>query len=65
MAILSDVDIKKYLDEEKIEIYPIKDEKQIQPSSVDLRNTSGNFPVHILNSSFSFSRCLVNFNTFC
>ena len=37
MAILSDVDIKKYLDENKIEIYPIKDEKQIQPSSVDLR----------------------------
>ncbi len=37
MAILSDVDIKRYLDEKKIIIDPIKDEKQIQPSSVDLR----------------------------
>ncbi|HIH35083.1 MAG TPA: dCTP deaminase [Methanosphaera sp.] len=37
MAILSDIDIKKYLDEGKIEIDPITDEKQIQPSSVDLR----------------------------
>ncbi len=37
MAILSDVDIKKYLDEKRIEIDPITDEKQIQPSSVDLR----------------------------
>ena len=37
MAILSDIDIKKYLDEGKIVIDPIKDEKQIQPSSVDLR----------------------------
>ncbi len=37
MAILSDIDIKKYLDEERIVIDPILDEKQIQPSSVDLR----------------------------
>ncbi|MGL6298393.1 MAG: dCTP deaminase [Methanobacteriaceae archaeon] len=38
MAILSDVDIKKYLKEGKIIIDPIEDEdKQIQPSSVDLR----------------------------
>ncbi|AWX33521.1 MAG: dCTP deaminase [Methanosphaera sp.] len=37
MAILSDVDIKKYLDEGKIVIDPIEDDKQIQPSSVDLR----------------------------
>ena len=37
MAILSDVDIKKYLDEKKIIIDPLIDEKQIQPSSVDLR----------------------------
>lgn len=37
MAILSDIDIKKALDEEKIVIDPIIDEKQIQPSSVDLR----------------------------
>ena len=37
MAILSDVDIKKYLDDGKIVIDPIEDEKQIQPSSVDLR----------------------------
>ena len=37
MAILSDRDIKKYLDEGKIEIDPLEDEKQIQPSSVDMR----------------------------
>ena len=37
MAILSDVDITKYLDEGKIVIDPIEDDKQIQPSSVDLR----------------------------
>ena len=37
MAILSDIDIKKALDEKKIIIDPLKDEKQIQPSSVDLR----------------------------
>ena len=37
MAILSDKDIIKYLEEGKIEIDPILDEKQIQPSSVDMR----------------------------
>ncbi|WP_409200708.1 dCTP deaminase [Methanobrevibacter sp. DSM 116169] len=37
MAILSDKDIKEYLDAEKIVIEPLKDEQQIQPSSVDLR----------------------------
>ncbi|MDR3222226.1 MAG: dCTP deaminase [Methanobrevibacter sp.] len=38
MAILSDKDIKKYLNSKKIIIEPLKDfEKQIQPSSVDLR----------------------------
>lgn len=37
MAILSDVDIEKYLNEGKIVIDPILDKKQIQPSSVDLR----------------------------
>ena len=37
MAILSDKDIKKYLDEGRIVIDPITNEKQIQPSSVDLR----------------------------
>jgi len=37
MAILSDKDIKEYLQEGKIAIEPLKDEKQIQPSSVDLR----------------------------
>ncbi|MDL2246460.1 dCTP deaminase [Methanobrevibacter sp. OttesenSCG-928-K11] len=37
MAILSDKDIKKYLDDKKIIIDPLEDEKQIQPSSVDLR----------------------------
>lgn len=38
MAILSDQDIKKYLDEGKITIEPLEDPgRQIQPSSVDLR----------------------------
>lgn len=37
MAILSDKTIKEYLDEGKIVIDPLKDEKQIQPSSVDMR----------------------------
>lgn len=37
MAILSDKDIKKYLKEGKISIEPLKDERQIQPSSVDMR----------------------------
>ncbi|MBF4468282.1 MAG: dCTP deaminase [Methanobrevibacter arboriphilus] len=38
MAILSDKDIKEYLKEGKISIDPLEDfEKQIQPSSVDLR----------------------------
>jgi len=38
MAILSDKDIKKYLKESKIIIDPLIDiEKQVQPSSVDLR----------------------------
>lgn len=38
MAILSDIDIKKYLDEGLIIIDPLEDaERQIQPSSVDLR----------------------------
>ncbi|MDR3290893.1 MAG: dCTP deaminase [Methanobrevibacter sp.] len=38
MTILSDKDIKKYLNSKKIVIEPLKDfEKQIQPSSVDLR----------------------------
>ena len=37
MAILSDKTIKEYLKEGKIVIDPIKDEKQIQPSSVDMR----------------------------
>lgn len=38
MAILSDQDIRKYLDEGKISIEPLEDpERQIQPSSVDLR----------------------------
>lgn len=38
MAILSDKDIKKYLEKGEIEIYPLEDiEKQVQPSSVDLR----------------------------
>ena len=37
MAILSDKTIKEYLEEGKITIDPILDEKQIQPSSVDMR----------------------------
>ncbi|NYB51907.1 MAG: dCTP deaminase [Methanobacteriaceae archaeon] len=38
MAILSDRDIKKYLEEGKISIDPLEDPgRQIQPSSVDLR----------------------------
>ena len=37
MAILSDKTIKEYLKEGKITIDPLKDEKQIQPSSVDMR----------------------------
>ena len=37
MAILSDKDIKAYLKDGKIVIEPLKDEKQIQPSSVDMR----------------------------
>ena len=37
MAILSDKSIKEYLKEGKIVIDPIKDEQQIQPSSVDMR----------------------------
>ncbi len=38
MAILSDTDIKKYLDRGKIIIHPLEDpDIQIQPSSVDLR----------------------------
>jgi len=38
MAILSDADIKKYLKEGKITIDPLEDiERQVQPSSVDLR----------------------------
>ncbi len=38
MAILSDTDIKNYLDKGKIIIHPLEDpEIQIQPSSVDLR----------------------------
>ena len=37
MAILSDKTIKEYLDKGKIVIDPLKDEKQIQPSSVDMR----------------------------
>ena len=37
MAILSDKDIKKCLKEGKIGIEPLRDEKQIQPSSVDMR----------------------------
>ena len=37
MAILSDKDIKEYLKEGKIGIEPLQDEKQIQPSSVDMR----------------------------
>ena len=37
MAILSDKTIKEYLEEGKIVIDPLKDEQQIQPSSVVLR----------------------------
>ena len=37
MAILSDSTIKEYLEEGKIVIDPLKDEQQIQPSSVDMR----------------------------
>ena len=37
MAILSDKTIKEYLAEGKIVIDPLKDEQQIQPSSVDMR----------------------------
>ena len=37
MAILSDKDINKYLEEGKISIDPLLDKKQIQPSSVDMR----------------------------
>lgn len=37
MAILSDKTIKEYLEEGKIVINPLKDEQQIQPSSVDMR----------------------------
>lgn len=37
MAILSDKTIIKYLKEGKIIINPLEDEKQIQPSSVDMR----------------------------
>ena len=37
MTILSDKTIKKYLNENKIIIEPLKDDNQIQPSSVDLR----------------------------
>ncbi len=37
MAILSDKDLRKYLDEGKIVIDPIIDEEQIQPSSIDMR----------------------------
>lgn len=37
MAILSDKTIKEYLKEGKLSIEPLEDEKQIQPSSVDMR----------------------------
>ena len=37
MAIFSDKTIKEYLEEGKIVIDPLKDEQQIQPSSVDMR----------------------------
>lgn len=37
MAILSDKTLKEYLEEGKIVIDPLKDEQQIQPSSVDMR----------------------------
>ncbi|AGN17221.1 dCTP deaminase [Methanobrevibacter sp. AbM4] len=37
MAILSDKDLKKCIDDGKIVIDPLTDEKQIQPSSIDMR----------------------------
>lgn len=37
MAILSDKDIKEYLNKKKILIETLEDEQQIQPSSVDMR----------------------------
>ncbi|MGN0092954.1 MAG: dCTP deaminase [Methanobrevibacter sp.] len=37
MAILSDKDLKKCIDDGKIVINPLTDEKQIQPSSIDMR----------------------------
>ncbi|MDD5959199.1 dCTP deaminase [Methanobrevibacter wolinii] len=37
MAILSDQDLKEYIKNKKIIIDPLKDEEQIQPSSVDMR----------------------------
>ena len=37
MAILSDKTIKEYLKEGKIGFEPLQDEKQIQPSSIDMR----------------------------
>lgn len=37
MTILSDKELKKYLNEGKIVIDPLIDEKQIQPSSIDMR----------------------------
>ena len=37
MAILSDKTIKEYLKDGKIGIEPLSDERQIQPSSVDMR----------------------------
>ena len=36
MAILSDKTIREYLEEGKITIDPLLDEKQIQPSSVEM-----------------------------
>ncbi|MCQ2738034.1 MAG: dCTP deaminase [archaeon] len=37
MAILSDIDLKKYIDDKRIVIDPLEDEEQIQPSSIDMR----------------------------
>ena len=37
MAILSDKTLKEYLKEGKIGFEPLKDDKQIQPSSIDMR----------------------------
>ena len=37
MAILSDKDLKKCIDDGKLVIDPLTDEKQIQPSSIDMR----------------------------